>query len=196
MEQKAEKVEYQSNAYFGVFFPYELAETVIEMVRGDAKWKGLVGKNQEVKSGKTVLSWSMNSDVKEGASTVFVFADDLTFEGPNKSDPRFNTLDLEPTSMVSREKTYPMAVAMVTELHTFMVREFDKKRLSKNELHCGWRVVSCVWTDCSESGDSESSTSESLEKKKKVKAISNIVTSIGTMSASSEIRKRPSTPKK
>lgn len=191
------EVVYLSSAYYGVFFPNGLAEVVLDIIRTDSRWKEIAGKKREIRVGKTVLSWSINSDVAEGASVVFVFADNLTYEGPEQKDPQFNFINLDPTAMLNKERSYPTAMSLMSEFYTFIIQEFKKRKLSYKEVYYGWKVISCAWFDNSESSEESSSdeVAETVVTEKK-SPISSITSSLGNISSSSEIKKRATKQKK
>lgn len=164
MELKTDTYDYQLNSHFGVFFPFDFVANVERMVRADPRWAGLTSEDSEVIINGHVISFGVNSDIKGESSLGMVFADDMTETGPCADSLSGAYINSEPSEKIKIEKTNPKAIDAVTEFHTFLVREFKKKKLPLDEVYCGWRTVACTYLP---EDESEMSSSEEAPVAKK-----------------------------
>lgn len=144
----------QLNAYYGIFYPIDLAPTVSDIIRPHSKYSKLLSDAEEVKIGKFKLIASVNSDDDAYITTSFIAVDNMTFIEPDSAESC--QLDVDPNEMKKREKIWEAAVKEIEDLHTLIVREFNLRKLSLRGVYCGWRFMVCKFAD----SESESSSND------------------------------------
>ncbi|QYB17409.1 hypothetical protein PV-S19_0045 [Pacmanvirus S19] len=163
---------YQLNAYYGIHYPIEHADTILAVASRSSKFSGLAGDESEARAGNCTLFISTNSDANDAATRGFIFVDEMTFGGPDKDMPENTFVNIEPNEMEKREKKYESAVNIVTDLYELLVKEYKSKKMPLATLYLGWSVTSCTWdlSDDSDESDDESSNDEEKQKSPKEKS--------------------------
>ncbi len=153
---------YQSNCYFGVFYPIDYVDIVFETLSKHSKFAGLATDEAEAFIGadKLVLFASTNSDIDGDSTLGFVASDDMTFGGPDQIRPEDCSVRLEPVEMEKREAKYADSVKAITDIYQILLVEFKKRKITG--LYHGWNSLTCTWDL-----DTESASSSSVEIKKK-----------------------------
>ncbi|SIP85759.1 Hypothetical protein PACV_42 [Pacmanvirus A23] len=161
---------YQLNAYYGIHYPIEHADTILAVASRSSKFSGLASDESEARAGKCTLFISTNSDADNAATRGFVFVDEMTFGGPDEDMPENTFVNIEPSEMEKREKKYESAVNAVTDLYDLLVKEYRSKKMPLDTLYLGWSVTSCTWDLSDDSDDSENSEVESSNDEEKQKS--------------------------
>lgn len=143
-------MDYQQSLYYGVFYPCTAENTINSILASDPDFADLAGDDEEALIGKALLVCNANSDIIDRATMCYVFADDMTIEGPTLGDPDLTFMNVNPDDMIARERKYADAVAAVKEVYDLLTREL-KKRKQTVSLYRGWRVVNNTWDDSSDS---------------------------------------------
>jgi hypothetical protein len=155
---------YQLNNYFGIFYPSDLIQQVLDVCRKHRQFAPLGGDKPEVTINKEVIFASTNSDA--GDCTVgFIAADELTFGGPDEDEPESTVLRIEPSEMEKRERKHRAAVETLTDLYEIIIKDFKSRKTPIDRLYFGWQVVSCTWDMNSSSECQVDESDESADKK-------------------------------
>lgn len=152
-----EELFYQLNMYFGIIYPADLNNMVMEAVAKDKRYAGLASDHREAKCGKSALLANSNSDVEPTLKTIII--DDMTISGDEYTVATEVELTFEPSELLKLEKQYSASVLFVTELYNNVRKELVRAKVSKEQLEefkLGWHSINCTWQ-----GDESSSGSKS-----------------------------------
>ncbi len=140
---------YELNAYFGIFYPDQLIDTVLGICAENARFAPLANDDvAELSVDKTsTLIVSTNSD--SDCSIGFIAVDEMTIGSKSFRFPGYADLNIEPAEMEKLELKHATGTNALTDLYDILVAEFKTRGLSVKKLHIGWKVMDCVWDESS-----------------------------------------------
>lgn len=136
-------VDFEFNVYYGIFYPADLADIVLDILKTEKKYAGLAGDKKQIKVGKFSVFASTNSDFEP--TLGFIAIDDMTFGSDPEDDPEHLTLNFDPVKMENSVVQYKVAVGALEDIYNVIVTKFKAKKLSVGDLYLGWKGTVCTW---------------------------------------------------
>jgi hypothetical protein len=159
---------YQLNAYFGIFYPIDLAPLILSIAATDSKYAALDTDDPTVIVDGYTIFGSTNSDEPAPASSIgFIAVDEMTVGGPDMDTAEQSFLQMDPASMVAAEQKHAVAVGLITDLYESIIRALrthePSVRSKRSKVYSGWQALVGTWenTDDDASDDADDSPSES-----------------------------------
>ena len=139
------KITYQLNAYFGIFYPVSMADTVMSILEKHAQFKPLARAN-EIRINNHTLFASTNSD-RANATLGFIAVDEMVKASSDYDSAGAVYLNFEPAELDRLETRHRQGIEAVTAVYEYIIKCLAAKHQSGAPLHYGWRVLPCEWTD-------------------------------------------------
>jgi hypothetical protein len=144
---------YEINCYYGVHYPIELVDDVLECL-SDTKYASLGGDKAEVKIGKVKLFASTNSDKTDSATRGYISSDVLCIGGPDYDSPEECTWK-GAGKMDVLEKSQVETITQIDTIYAIIVKKMKAKKKPIVEIELDWMAFTCCFEDDSEDEDSD-----------------------------------------
>ncbi len=138
-------ISYDFNVYFGIFYPVDFADVILDICGADKKYAGLAHPDKaKIKVGKFNIFVSTNSDF-DSATLGFIACDEMTFGSEPEDDPENLSLNFDSAKMELSTKQNKVAVDALTDIYELIVQKFKAKKMTITDLYLGWKGTVCAW---------------------------------------------------
>lgn len=145
------RYEHQLAVYYGIHYPVEMANVVVEVLESSPKYTHLVRGECELKVGADTLCISTNSDKDSEITRGVIFVDEMTLQSDLDDSLSGAFLRINPRELVTTESLHTLAVQFLEGLLPAISRVVKAAGMSPVELYQGWGVLACTWEEEDES---------------------------------------------
>lgn len=131
---------YQVNIYYGIHYPAEIVDRVVEALNASA-FHDLALDEEYERDGAEFMR-NVNSESEE--SRGIIIADNLTITGADSETPAA-FCNFDPAELMAAEEREHASVEICTDIYDSIVAHFKKSKYSLLELRQGWGAYNCEW---------------------------------------------------